>query len=85
MKLERWPVSKLGEEAFIGYPVAIGTDEALGAFLECEYNGKTRYILPADLKLVDVLFGCVKVNIEFPMEYKIWIKKTDKGWEVELP
>jgi len=81
-KIEKFPVSRIGETSFLGYPVAIGSNDD-GAYLECDYDETKRYLLPLSRRLRQMLYNVVEMNMSTPHCIKVWIKRTEKGWEVK--
>jgi hypothetical protein len=85
-----WPLNKPGDEKFFGYVVAVGVVPGEYGYAEFEYNGDvTRYRMPDD-GLCDLLLGHLRNNIlchraDDGMYDKVWIRRTEKGYEVELP
>lgn len=92
-----WPLEKVGDEKFFGYVTAVGFHPGDGGMLKpsawaCfEYaETETVYTLPPDATLFQALSDGVFHNFQGDLfgegiTEKYWIKKTAKGYQVELP
>lgn len=89
-----FPLTKPGDEKFFGYVIGIGGnnlgEEGATYFAIFEYSSeRTVYYLPHDMDLIRKLLVFLMGNLESDSDSgiygKVWIKKTDTGWEVFLP
>jgi len=91
-----WPLKKPGDEMFFGYVVAVGVfpgDWSLEGemrFADFAYHNEyTRYRIPSDESLLKGLLSYLSANLEMcgdvGMHGKVWVKLTEKGYEVDLP
>jgi len=92
-----WPLKKPGDELFFGYVLALGVfpgdwnNDSMFAYADFAYNDTyTRYRLPNDDGLLNELSKYFSSNLEMCISGlgifgKVWIKLTEKGYEVELP
>ena len=92
-----WPLKMPGDEMFFGYVVALGvfpgdwSNESEILFADFAYNDAyTRYRIPCDETLMAGLFKYLAANLDFSgegigIQGKVWIKLTEKGYEVDLP
>ena len=92
-----WPLKKPGDELFFGYVVAVGVfprDWSGGdmfAYADFAYNDRyTRYRLPNDEGLLTALLKFLRDNIEMNaagdgIYGKVWVKRTEEGYVVDLP
>jgi hypothetical protein len=73
-----WPLKKPGDEMFFGYVVALGVFPGDvndgGEIDDTLVNG-----------LMEYLVGNVEMSGDIGMHGKVWIKLTEKGYEVDLP
>ena len=94
--VQDWPLAKPGDEQFFGYVVALGvfprdwTLEGEIPFADFAYNNDyTRYRIPQDETLINGLLKYLSANLEMcrdiGMHAKVWIKRTETGYEVDLP
>ena len=92
-----WPLKKPGDELFFGYVVAVGVfprDWSGGdmfAYADFAYSDRyVRYRLPTDTNLLNQLLEHLCGNLETgvgdgDIYGKVWVKLTEKGYEVDLP
>ncbi len=92
-----WPLKKPGDEKFFGYIVALGvfpgdwSSDSEIPFADFAYNDAyTRYQIPSDETLRAGLLKYLAANLDFSgagmgIQAKLWIKLTEKGYEVDLP
>lgn len=91
-----WPLLKVGDEQFFGYPIAIGFHPDRGGpktqRWACFEYGETEtiYLLPDDDGLfkalaADVAHNAVELSCSSSYSMKIWIKKTASGYSCEMP
>lgn len=92
-----WPLTKPGDELFFGYVLALGVHpygwNGQGMFLYADFafgDSYTRYRLPNDCRLINQLMLHLGANFQTAKDLndifgKVWVKRTDKGYEVTLP
>ena len=92
-----WPLQKPGDEHFFGYVVAVGVFpgdwSSGGMFLYADFaysDRYTRYRLPKDEGLLNGLVIFLASNMEMNgsgdgIYGKVWVKRTQEGYEVFLP
>lgn len=100
IEVKPWPLSKVGDEKFFGYVVAMGVFPrewgqagGLMPYVDFAYNeGYERYHLPNDDDLMEQLHDMLRDNIHGAgrddgdgIYGKVWIFLTPKGYLVELP
>ena len=91
-----WPLKKPEDEMFFGYVVALGVFPGDGSvedeipFADFAYGESyVRYRIPLDESLLNGLKKFLSANLDMcgdiGMHGKVWIKLTEKGYEVDLP
>lgn len=98
IEVKPWPLSKVGDEKFFGYVVAMGVfpkewgeHGGLIAYVDFAYNDAyERFHLPDDKKLRKALHEMLRFNLhgagqDDGIYGKVWIFLTKKGYVVELP
>ena len=92
-----WPLTRPGDELFFGHVVALGVfpraweARDLLAFVDFAYGDSyVRYRLPEDEKLLNGLMMVLWTNLEansvgLGMQYKVQVRLTEEGHEVDLP
>ena len=92
-----WPLTAPGDDGFFGYVVGMGVfprewePDGLFAYVDFAYGETyTRYRLPNDEGLRKQLLDYLVSNLETLREFgelygKVWVRLTDKGYEVDLP
>ncbi len=92
-----WPLQKPGDEVFFGYVVAVGafpgdwSNEGMFAYADFAYNDSyIRYRLPNDEGLLNELLKYLRINIEMHgagdgVYGKVWVKRVEEGYVVDLP
>ena len=92
-----WPLKQPGEELFFGYVVALGvfpgdwSEDGIYRYADFAYSDSyTRYRLPNDEGLLNGLSKFLSSNLEMSgsgqgIYGKVWVKRTEQGYEVDLP
>ena len=93
-----WPLSKVGDEKFFGYVVAMGVfpkewgaEDGMTQYVDFAYNDSyARYRLPDDRLLKKQLHCYLWDNLNGvghtgDIYGKVWIKLTEHGYAVDLP
>lgn len=92
--VHEWPLTKVGQEYFFGYVVAIGlmleveTGDKVVSYADFAYGGRyRRFQIPEDPPLIKALLHYLKANLygEQWAFAKVWIKRNESGYEVYLP
>jgi len=95
--VKEWPLKQPGDELFFGYVVAVGvfprdwSEDGLFRYADFAYNESySRYRLPNDECLVNELLKYLCSNLEMQgaghgIHGKVWVRLTEKGYEVDLP
>ena len=95
LEVKKWPLTKAGEERFFGYVVSMGIfprewgmDDGMIQYVDFAYNNSyERYRLPDDKGLKKLLNDMLWRNINETADGvgicgKVWIKRTEIGYEV---
>jgi hypothetical protein len=92
-----WPLKKPGDELFFGYVVAVGvfpadwSNDGMFIYADFAYSDTyTRYRLPNDDGLLTGLSKYLSSNLEMcgsgnGIYGKVWVRLTEKGYQVDLP
>ncbi len=96
--IKDWPLTKIGDEKFFGYVVAMGIfprdwgeEHGMIAYVDFAYNDSyERFRLPEDMHLKRHLMSFLWDNMNgvagsHDIYGKVWIKLTKKGYSVFLP
>ena len=95
--VKEWPLKKPGDEKFFGYVVAVGvfpgdwSNEGEIPFADFAYNDRyCRYRLPCEESLLKGLMKYLCENLALSgeglgMHGKVWIRRTEQGYKVDLP
>jgi hypothetical protein len=96
--LQEWPLTLPGQEHFFGYVTAMGVlcddyapEGFFSTWVEFSYGEhKDRYDVPTDSNLLRQLWEWMLCNMETTRDEsglcgKVWVRLTDKGYEVDLP
>lgn len=97
LEIKDWPLRQPGDEKFFGYVVAIGIfprewqdEDGMTHYVDFSYNDTyERYRLPNDESLRKQLFEMLLLNLDNSIGGgiygKVWIKRLEKGYAVDLP
>ena len=98
LKVKDWPLTKAGDEKFFGYVVAMGVfprewgdEDGMTQYADFAYNDAyERYRLPDDEGLKKQLHDMLWHNLNGVAHAgdiygKVWIKRSEHGYAVELP
>ena len=100
LEVIEWPLARVGDEKFFGYVVSVGilprdwkSDSGMTPYVDFAYGNRyERYRLPLDdggslkRQLVEMLdLNLTEYYIGGGMLGKVWIKRLEKGYTVDLP